>query len=301
MRFAICCLIACSLAPGMARKSSADLLLQNYAPNKHDRFANSSDFIGKDYDWSGVGRSDTARWGTLISPSFALTATHAPTSGDLRFYKTNNAADGFEERAVVSTTAMFGANTASDLSLVQLASPVVDATYYPIVDLPSPASYQNLEIFTFGLSNTSPVQTNMRLGRNNVDQLLPEFSSPSLGSARGDVFTFDFDEIGGLGDDESKVQGGDSGAPSFAIIGSQPAVIGIHWFRFEAGAFPGFETGSGDTFVPSFIDQLNTAMAATGSSERVTAISSVPEPSSLLFAFLILAALGGYRTRSNSV
>jgi hypothetical protein len=271
------------------------LTIQNYNATQHDRFANNANFIGNGFNWGGVGRTSSS-WGTLISPSFVLTATHAAGAGQIRFYTSNSANGGFVERTIVQNIVLTqsGSDRPSDLTLSRLDSAVAGVDFFPILDLPSSADYVNQELFVFGLSDTADPFTNVRLGRNNIDEVLPLFSHPNLnvGNTKNDVFIYDFDNPGGVGADESRVEGGDSGSSSFVIANGTPALVGIHWFQYDTNDFGGGKLGSGDTFVSSFVDEINAAIAATGSLERVLTITSVPEPSSLL---LVIALLGAAR------
>ncbi len=271
------------------------LTIQNYNPAQHDRFANNAGFIGSGFNWGGVGRTGAGigTWGTLISPTFVLTATHFAGAGAIRFYNSNDPNGGFVERNIVQniTLTQIGSDKPSDLTLSRLDSAVNGVDFFPIVDLPAAADYINRELFVFGISNSPQAFTNVRVGRNNIDSILPLFSDPGLnnGNSKNDVFIYDFDNPGGVGADEARIEGGDSGAPSFVIINGAPALVGIHWFQYEPGDFPDGKQGSGDTFVSSFVDEINNAIAATGSLERVLTISAVPEPSAML---LVIASLG---------
>lgn len=295
LRKAVFCLLAILLPVN----ASAALIVREYDPNRHDRFLNHADFLGASYDWSGVGRAnDGLGWGTLVSPTFMISASHFSPSGTVRFYESNDPNGNFEERDVIAKTALRQGTSpfVSDLSILELSAPINNAVFYPILDhMPGAGA----ELIVFGLSNTTPAQTNMRVGRNHLDEVLTDFSHPNLGSRQGDVFIYGYDETGGIGGDEARVQGGDSGAPSFTIVNGQPVVLGIHWFRFDPGDFPGLGFGSGDTLVSSFASEMNSVMAAAGSSERVTVLAAVPEPSSLLLVGLVVV-LVPLRQRSSS-
>jgi hypothetical protein len=277
------------------------LTIQNYNPSQHDRFANNANFIGSGFDWGGVGRT-SGSWGTLISPTFVLTATHAAGSGPIRFYTSNDPNGGFVQRNIVQNIVLtqVGSDRPSDLTLSRLDSAVTGVDFFPILDLPNSAHYINQELFVFGRSNTADPFTSVRLGRNNIDQVLPLFSHPNLngGNSKNDVFIYDFDNPGGVGADEARVEGGDSGASSFVIANGAPALVGIHWFQYDARDFSGGKLGSGDSLVSSFVDEINAAIAATGSLERVQSITAIPEPSTLiLVAAPFLFVLARRQTR----
>jgi hypothetical protein len=268
----------------------AALTVQGYQPALHDRFANDPSFIGAQYDWSGVGRT-TARWGTLISPSFIVSVNHFPPSGTIRFYHSNDPNGSFEERTIVQSSALQQngkGGLLSDVRLSRLDAPVSsNTTFYPILSLPNTADYINQTIYVFGRSNATTGFTTQRLGRNQIDAVF----DIQIGNVRNDAFIFDYDNPGGVGADEARVEVGDSGAPSFIIVNGKPALVGVHWFNYENDAFDGqFGRGSGDSFISLFVNELNTAMAAMGSNERVTV---VPEPGAwiVVLAGTILASV----------
>ncbi len=242
--------------PGAA---TAAMVLQQYAPEKHDRFyvqGSASDpvkdFIGADYDWSGVGGG--SYWATMISPHYFVSSSHrAPLPGDnIEFYHTNDPLGPSESRVVDSGVRIAD----SDLFLGRLKTPVSsDVAIYPILWFATEWDYEGLELFTFGRSDTSPSQTNVRLGRNNIDPA--SFRTRTIQGSTGRTFLFDFDESGGMGADESYIGAGDSGAPSFAMYFDVPALVGVHWFHWEMTVLSG---GSGDTFLPAYVSRLNARM-----------------------------------------
>jgi hypothetical protein len=294
-RFTVCLVLIFAILFADCPTAWAALTIQNYNATQHDRFANNASFIGNGFNWGGVGRTGAGigTWGTLVSPTFVVTATHFAGTGPIRFYTSNDPNGGFVERSIVQniTLTQAGSDRTSDFTLSRLDSAVTGVDIFPILDLPTNAQCLNKEIFVFGLSNGPDSFTNVRLGRNNIDNVLTLFSDPVLnfGNSKNDVFIYDFDNPGGVGADEARVEGGDSGAPSFAIVNGAPALVGVHWFQSDVGDFGSPNIGSGDTFVSSFVDEINEAIASTGSLERVLTITAVPEPSTLL---LVAAALG---------
>lgn len=279
--------------PGVDGRAHAAMVIQGYDPALHDRFANNINFIGAGHDWSAVGRT-SATWATLVTPSFALTVTHGPASGVVRFYQSNDPNGAFVERTIVDTATLTqaGLDRRSDLTLVRLNAPATGINQVRVLDI-APADIVGKTQFVFGLSDGADPFTNVRLGRNQIDIAEVGFSHPNLdsGNSKNDVTVYDYDNPGGVGADEAWIQGGDSGAPSFVLINGMPTLVGIHWFMFGAGSF-GFENpGSGDTLVSSFIDEINEAIAATGSSERVLSVSAVPEPSAGLLVVSLVSLL----------
>lgn len=274
MRWILAALVALSAMTVSAQPLAAALVVNGYTPataGKYDRFANDGAFIGSAYDWSGVGRTTSGRWGVLISPSFVLSSRHfAPIGGEnIRFYNSNDPLDGYVEKSIVSSSIM--AN--SDLILTQLSGATTGVATYALRH--PTANLVGEELFVWGQAGNPNVFLDMRLGRNEVTAFADGFlGGPLVG--QGDIFIYDYDtSAAGLGPDEAMIATHDSGGPSFIIGADGPELVGVHWFKYDANPLG----GSGDTSVPRYINQINSAMADTGSSERVTV--AVPEPAAL--------------------
>ncbi len=274
-RLSVILLVLAWMPTGVA---SATMLVQSYDETKHDRFYDDvgKAFIGEPHDWSGVARGN--RWATMVSSNYFISATHYhPADGNtLRFYYSNDP-DGYETRTVASGVQI----GETDLWLGRLSAPVSSqVTTYPVLSLPEWSDYDNRVLYVFGLSDKSPTQENVRLGRNNIDPDSYVLVTDEY-DREGVAYTFDYDTSDdGLGDDECYLQLYDSGGPSFSIIDGAPALVGIHWFIYTDP-----ETGvkySGDSFVPYYVDEINAEM----SGEQLTLI---PEPST--WAMLIAAAV----------
>jgi hypothetical protein len=270
-----------------ADPASATMILGSYDQTKNDRFyvGADKDFIGDPYDWSGVGRNNY--WGTMISDSYFLSSNHYhPAVGtSLTFYWTNNPSDGSETRNIASGIQIAG----SDLWLGKLSTPVSShVTTYSILSFTDESSYDDLLLYTFGLSNKSPVSRNVRLGLNNLDP--DSIQDVTIGAATGRVFLYDFDPAGGQGANESYLQIGDSGGPSLAIIDGQPVLVGIHWFTWDDGNNPPQTIGSGDTLVANYVNAINQAMVGEH-------LSLVPEPAALVLLGLATLCGLGYAAR----
>ncbi|MEJ6780498.1 MAG: hypothetical protein QNK86_13605, partial [Akkermansiaceae bacterium] len=73
--------------------------IQGHTATENDRFANDPAFIGRAYDWTGVGRATTGisgkggHWATMISSNVFLSANHyhPGTRTSLYFYPDDNA------------------------------------------------------------------------------------------------------------------------------------------------------------------------------------------------------------------
>lgn len=271
--------------------ANAALTVNGYDPNRHERFANDPAFIGTGFDWSGIGKSNqaTSRWGTLVTPSFMISATHFVPSGSVRFFQSNDPAGPFVDRNIVQSIVLTqdGSAKTSDLVLLRLDSPVTGVNPFPVLDLGLHSAYTGLPITVVGQSTATTQTGGMRFGTNTIGEVVPLFSDPGLnsGNTENDVFVFDLDP--GVAD-QAQLEAFDSGAPSFVITDSGPAIVGVHWFNGTDGV-----TGnrlSGDTLVSSFVDELNTAIGLTGSSELISVVTAVPEPSfgGLLVALLLV-------------
>ena len=270
------------------------LLVNFYDSDRHDRFENSSSFIGSAYEWNGIGLQSNGRWATLISPSFVISAQHnSPLdSTTIRFYETNNSGGAFVEKSIVDSQRI----GTTDLRVLQLDSAIDTGTYQvnPVLDS-TLAGAVGLDLFVVGHTSAADQTTRIRVGTNTIDSVIADFNDPRLqgGLSTTDVVLYDYDIDEGR--DEALVQGGDSGGPSFTVVDGELALVGIHWFQY----LDDMETsGSGDSFVAGYLSEINGYLATEGESLRT--VSAVPEPS----APVILTVLGlvgfGWRRRPNS-
>ncbi len=252
----------------------AELTVRGYSAPLHERFQNNSQFIGNPYNWSPVGRTTSGQWVTMVSPNYFLTALHAapPLNSTVRLFETNSTSGNSMTATVLSGTQIAG----TDLYLGRLDT----ATTYGIAKIAAmPVPSPNQELFLFGVGTNAEVTAQQRLGRNQVDLFVKNFQNSLLGPAVTDVIIYDYDTpTGGVGDDEATIQPNDSGAPTFIIYNGEPLLVGIHWFQYSQGTIPGMApTGSGDSYVPSYINAINAAMIG----EQLT-VTAVPEPCSLM-------------------
>ncbi|HZZ29341.1 MAG TPA: dockerin type I repeat-containing protein [Pirellulales bacterium] len=217
-------------------------------------------------------------WATMISPSFFVSAYHFhPATGDtVRFYYTNNAGGtSYEDETVTGGQAVEVAfpsaqGAQGDLWIGKLSTPVSsNVATYPILSLPFVSQYGDqsggLGVETFGLSDTPDevtypygTQATQRLGRNVINSGTAHYyNSSQVGVANvdhtkgGTVYEYSYDNPG-VGPDESQVEVGDSGGPSFFLYGgSSPAILGVHWFE---GSSDNVNINvSGDTLVPAYL------------------------------------------------
>ena len=266
----------------------------------YDRFLNDPSFIGNpanwpagpsptvsQFPWSGVGRGTDGRWGTVISPSYIISANHFPPSGTVRFYYTNDPNGGFEDRTIVSSQQVPG----GDVWLAKLDSPVSsNVAISPFLLLPHSGDYAGLGISTFGLSDApagvDPLNGNatmVRLGTNQIDLTAPygngnpnTIQQLNVSGTVGFAYPYDYNPTIPNPSipsqtieqpNESFLNVGDSGGPSFFLYsGGAPAVVGLHWFNN-----PTAPMYSGDTFLQHYISAIQGAMVG----ESLTTISPV--------------------------
>jgi hypothetical protein len=258
----------------------ADLQVQTYEPNRQDRFYVGADknFVGQAFDWSGVGQTSSGTWATMISPTYFLSAAHFhPGAGEVLTFHQDNDPSGPTFQYTVSS---FGFQTnlsgvPSDLWLGKLETPIPASTpinYFPVLELPNESDYVGQLIYVNGKPN--------RVGRNIIDRITIA-NEPTIPKSTLSM-EYDFNTTSGLGADECYLISGDSGGPSFIDFNGQLALVGIHYYNGGSASGPDVALISGDSFVPYYIDQLNTNMAG----ESVTVL--VPEPSMIASLFVAL-------------
>jgi len=243
-----------------------------------DRTLFGTTFLGDPVNWSGVGETASGQWGTMISPSYFVSANHFhPNVGDtLYFHYSNDPAGGLEARTVLSGTQINpGGQFASDVFLGQLSAPVSNnVAKYPILNVANPANsfYTSSPIiYTFGKTGPEVVGTavSQRLGRNNIDMTMFDTvdldpAHPNTNVEAGYDFRWTYSNPGGLGPDESLVQPGDSGAPDFVMINvggvNMPALVGTNFFQTTDN---NVVNGSGSVLVPYYVSMSGTTGTAS--------------------------------------
>ncbi len=276
------CLLAVALLLTFVGTSSAHILIVGFTDETNDRFTNSPDFVGAQFDFSGVGRG--TRWGTLISPNVVITANHAVGSATVpyQFYPGNDQSATPIERTEISRRRLGN----SDLILVALDEPVTsEIAHYSFATevLSAPpfdsetntsifaaGSLQGDEAFIVGLSETSRSPNNSVLdqavGRNRVTGYIQQI--PFLGG-RTDAILFANDAEGSSDfvPFETLVQGGDSGAPNFIEQNGELMFIGVNSFVSETDF-------SGITYVGNYAEEITAFIAMNA----VTMELNVGEP-----------------------
>lgn len=281
------------LAVAITGVSRGEMLVNGYQASVNDRFYVGADkaFLGDPYDFSGVGSTrntngvGTGPWATLVSASYVLSSTHDhPGVGStVTFYENNDPNGPSHTYTVLSGQQVAG----TDLFLERLTAPVpASDNIHPFaVVADNVPALTGAKIEVYGVPN--------RLGLNNIDRFAT-FDNVVGSSATGEALTYDYDTSHGYNPGEAMLQGGDSGGPSFVVVGGELALVGIHWFNYTGDVDPNrAPNGSGDTYVSRYINQINALM--TGG-EQLTVVA-VPEPSTILLLVIGLPAAGLFLRR----
>lgn len=227
------------LMGGMAVSASmgyAAILINGGTPAVNHRFENDPAFIAAGADLSGVARSPSNRWGTLVGPSVFLSANHYhPEPGQtLVFYAGNDPLGPSVTRTVVAGQRVG-----------------ISDVWAGILDSPMPSGYQPLPIFTAPLSSDQAFQisalnglevymvgrsddinnstTNMAFGRNVMDRWWTDVDGS--GSAMGATYDTRPNRQVPY---EAILRTYDSGAPVLAEVNGALTVLGFNWFIYES-------------------------------------------------------------------
>ncbi|MEI6654366.1 MAG: hypothetical protein WCP45_06330 [Verrucomicrobiota bacterium] len=253
--------VAIGLLLGLAA-SAAAIEIRNYVAARHDRFTefpaasawNATAWYPS-HQFTGVGwaRDDTpyCRQFALVSPLHLVCATHyQPLPGTvMRFLNSDGVTVDRSVALLTPITNELDQNT--DLTLVTLSSPLLPAdkvTPFPYLNLGDENEYLGTPLTVFGW------QTKVGKG---VLSMFDDLTANGLPNTRLMGFAY---PIASGGQDDVYLEIGDSGSPTFAMVGDTPALLGTHT-AIDANATTRFNF---DTFVPHYIAQLNAAMAADG-------------------------------------
>jgi len=282
----------CGLAAAMMVPVQA-LVILGYDADRHDRFESgwsaapvpnsSANFIGKDYDWSGVGWEKNApnRIVAMISSQHFVYATHVTLLGTLSFYSPalGSVVDytWSDVRTVLNDP---WTGEASDFAIGELDEPLDPAhgiATYPIFDLGLDTdNYVGLSLFTYGRASgaTRPcIGIDTAAGFRHWDL-----------SENGTEDTYTIYHTYPNGNDSTYFTSGDSGGPLFVSHQGQLAILGTHSYVEE-------ETGiwsSYDNFIPVYLDQMR---------DEDIPFTTVPEPEATAVVVLLAAAVTRLATR----
>lgn len=272
----------------------AAIIIAGSSPVTNDRFANNPAFIGAAYDWSGVGRSASGAWATMIAPDIFLSATHYhPAIGStLSFLPGNNPADA----PVTATVAAGQQIGGTDLWIGRLGSALPSSiqTYgrltIPVTsgDFASSGLPGALALLS-GVSGSPSYGASPTLahavGSNAIEGFIPGVATGgSTGDTLVTVRNLPGDGVFGFATTtyESQLSVGDSGSPLMVVSGGELVLAGIAWAIGMADIDPGAAVAVRDISYFSYLG--NYAPAISG----YIALNSVPEPSVLaLVAFAL--------------
>jgi hypothetical protein len=250
----------------------AALLVDGFSAAINDRFTNDPSFIAAQLDLSGLARSSSNRWGTLISPNLALSAHHFyPANGStLSFFSTNDPSGPTEVREVIGSVRI----GTSDLRICVLDE-ALPAIYQPMDVVEQPIEdgsafegsfLDGLSVYMIGRSDDVDTSvTNVAVGANRLEGW---FDSVSAAGTTDDA-------LGAIqhlsGDDEfvpfeAFLQVFDSGAPVLVDDNGIPTIIGINWFVGQVDIHPsptqGIRNVSGFSYVGNYAAQINAIIDA---------------------------------------
>ena len=241
---------------------SYGLQVRSYVQLQHDWFFGnpSAPFLNGVFQPSSslfraVGQpNDSAEWFrqmALITPRHFVYATHYTISlpTQLRFLGSD---DQLHSYLISSTVAVKNAqNQDTDLMLGTLATEIDPSTGvlpFPVLNLANEAAYSGLTLQVFGKaarSSTMPLAGFQTL-----------VNEPGFDTTR--FAYFDYAPSGQPNDCD--YEGGDSGSPSFIMVGGQPALVGT---ASRQDSISGNSRNS-LSFIPAYLSQLDIAMEAEG-------------------------------------
>lgn len=199
--------------------------INGFTAVRHDRFQNNAAFILASSDLSGVGRSSSGRWATLIGNKLFATANHFPPgSGEtIRFFQTNNSGGTFYD-AVVDVTAV-GQIAGTDMYIGKLTTaPPIWAKRYAILNLDVIAAYIQKPQIGYYVGHNDP--------DTGVSQLVGTCNCVNLAVVGGTTLAFFGAWDISNPTDNAELESGDSGGPVFAkstIAGINLYLIGTHY------------------------------------------------------------------------
>jgi hypothetical protein len=270
---------------------------------------NNPSFYLPTFDLSGVGWrlpgvTGSLAWNVaMIDSTHFVGAWHVAVGGDMNVGDTINFRPAGTSSIVTGTIAKLQNvpnpdNSTSDVLLGTLSAPVPPGVAtYPI----AAAAVPQAVMYIYGRQS--------EVGQNNVSFTQSGISFPiDSNPAHNEVLNgllYDYDQPNGnpdglpstVGNNEAYLNTGDSGGPSFVMIGGQLLLVGTH------AAVASYED-VGLTVPPGVADDVAYSLDSNlpAYSAEIAALIAVPEPSSVVLGlFAATAAAGGcIRSRRRS-
>lgn len=256
-------LIALGLGLALAPSGRA-LDIVRYSSETYDRFVpgtyplapqGNSNFKFSSLDWSGVGWNieDPRKNVAMISPRHFVAASHFPPGGHIAFMGAGGIPIVMPISGTIYRLVDPISGWLSDLYVGELSEALPaesGITPYGIMDLVTPEAYIGLPLLVYGHQpREGGGAAGVSVGVNTVEGFQQDLFCEYL-------CYFDQDKGGG----EARAESGDSGSPTFTVVGSTLALMGCH---SSIGAI-GRKPVTRDTFIPNFIDQISDIIAADG-------------------------------------
>lgn len=239
------------------------LVHRSYSATRHDRFTGfpsapafntSAYFTSTLYTGVGWSVSDTGKQIVLVSPYHLLFANHYGMSvgENIRFLNKDGVVKTYSVASSVNVPDID--NSASDVILVTLQNPVLatDAIdTLPYYKLTPENQYVNKTLVVFG--------KNAKAGKG-VIKTVTDVTAPSPIDTIH-VSTFEYKLVGGgTSADDCYFETGDSGSPSFCVIGGKPALVGTHSLVSTTSN----PYVNHDSFIPQLVPNINLLMETKG-------------------------------------
>jgi len=243
---------------------SPAIVIRSYSAARHDRFITNGSLLVPNpnayYDtslYTGVGYTNNEGQFVLIGQEHILFAKHfaPPTNNTFPIHFRNISGQLFTRNVIGSTQVPNGSGGFADVIILKLSAPVpaeTGITPLPYLNLASEALYNNAVLTMFG--NTR------RAGRGVISGFF-DFSEPAANVDTTRTYATYYFPSSGDPDDAYAV-GTDSGSPSFTLVNSRPALVGLH---LAAGIIGGTTTRvTLDTHVPEYAPAINSLLASQG-------------------------------------
>lgn len=267
----------------------------------------SSQFVASGLDISGVGWRTSGNWGlTLVTPQHFVTAAHVGNYGvgeQVRFLGTDGVVRPYTVatdpntglvRQTRLTTTYTDPQTGtqqtrpSDILVVALAAPIASSDHIAPLAVGFGTAAVGTDLLAYG-QNSAYGSGTRHFGTNTLDEIgLNSFDNFASEATQIAVYDYTRSRPGDIA-----LISGDSGSPLLTRQGNTPVLLGTHYGVAGNLNDPNQPYFSASTYLPHYVDQLSTFVAADGQSLTLV---PVPEPASVgLFLAGVLAGVGAIR------